>query len=369
MALEDDIKTLIERIPSVKGSLTTEEATKQALILPFIQALGYDIFNPNEVTAELTADIGTKQGEKVDYAILADKKPVILIECKKVGDPLTADERVSQLFRYFTATDARIGVLTNGIIYRFFTDLEASNKMDTTPFLEIDLENFNPGTLRLLSQFAKSFDVDKTIADASRLRYTSNMKEVLNSQFSQPEDDFVRWITNRVYTGRLTQSVMENFRTLARQSLHEFVNDHINTALKSLQSATLIQEDIDPSESEENAPGTAPDMAESQDSSELPTVEELDAFSIVKDLVQQVVDSEKVIVRDSKSYCAIHYENNRKPLCRLYFDGQQKRLGLFDGSRSDNGGLICSQFPIESVDDIHNYADQLRETARRYLES
>lgn len=369
MAIEEEIGKLIDRIPLVKGSLTTEEATKQALILPFIQALGYDIFNPDEVTAELTADIGTKQGEKVDYAILSDKKPVILIECKKVGDPLKADERVSQLFRYFTATDARIGVLTNGIIYRFFSDLEATNRMDTTPFLEIDLENFNPGTLRLLSQFAKSFDVDKTIADASRLRYTGKMKEVLNSQFNQPEDDFVRWIANRVYTGRLTQSVMENFRTLARQSLHEFVNDHINNALKSLQSATLIQEDIDPSESEGNAPSPVTDATESQKSSEIPTVEELDAFSIVKALVQNVVDAENVILRDSKSYCAIHYENNRKPLCRLYFDGQQKRLGLFDGSRGENGGLICSQVSIESVDDIHNHAEQLRETARRYLES
>ena len=363
MGLEDGITALVERIPRVKDALKTEEATKQSLILPFIQALGYDIFNPAEVTAELTADFGIKQREKVDYAILSNGKPVIIIECKKVEDTLVADERVSQLFRYFNSTEARIGVLTNGIVYKFFTDLEEPNKMDRTPFLEIDLEHFHPGTVKLLGQFAKGFDVAQTIEGADRLKHTNLMREVLSTQFSQPEDDFVRWLANRVTTRRLTQPVLEEFRILARQSLHEFVNSHISNALRSVQAGTLVREDD--GSPEDGAP--AENDAESRNTET--TVEELDAFAIVKSIAGDIVAPERIIIRDAQAYCAVNVDNRRKPICRFYFNGAQKRIGLFDGTRASSGALIVTQHDIESVDGIHAYAEQIRETARGYLES
>jgi len=133
MDFKDQIKQLGERVIRLKDQIQTEEATKNAFIMPFIQALGYDVFNPLEVVPEFTADIGIKKGEKVDYAIMKEGQPIILIECKWWGDNL--DVHNSQLFRYFHTTKSKFGLLTNGIQFRFYTDLMETNKMDEKPFL------------------------------------------------------------------------------------------------------------------------------------------------------------------------------------------------------------------------------------------
>ena len=187
MPLEDDIKAISGRIPALKERLTTEEATKQSLVLPFLQALGYNVFDPTEVEPEFTADVGTKQSERVDYAIMSDGAPVILIECKKISDNLSSDKRISQLFRYFSTTKTHIGVLTNGVLYQFFSDLESPNVMDTSPFLEVNLEALDASSLEQLGQFVKGFNVDETVEAASRLRYIGGMKYALTQQYNQPE--------------------------------------------------------------------------------------------------------------------------------------------------------------------------------------
>ena len=119
----DKVKQLSTRISTMKDNISTEEATKTSMIMPFFQLLGYDVFNPLEFVPEYTADFGIKKGEKVDYAIMDENnQPVILVEAKWCGEPL--DKHASQLFRYFSTTPAKFGVLTNGIIYRFYTDLD-----------------------------------------------------------------------------------------------------------------------------------------------------------------------------------------------------------------------------------------------------
>ncbi|WP_330570046.1 type I restriction endonuclease [Clostridioides difficile] len=137
MDFSDKINQFSKRIETLKNNLTTEEATKTALIMPLFQILEYDIFNPLEFMPEFIADVGVKKGEKVDYAILKDGKPLILIEAKCASDKLKKHD--AQLFRYFTATEAKFAILTNGIIYKFFTDLEEKNKMDEKPFLILNL--------------------------------------------------------------------------------------------------------------------------------------------------------------------------------------------------------------------------------------
>ena len=134
----EEIRNLSTRIIKQKDVIQTEEATKTAFVMPFINLLGYDVFNPTEVVPEYTADIGTKQGEKVDYAIFKDNEVIMLIECKKYGEDLS-DVHTSQLYRYFSVAHARIAVLTDGVLYRFYTDLEESNIMDTKPFLEFSI--------------------------------------------------------------------------------------------------------------------------------------------------------------------------------------------------------------------------------------
>ena len=372
MPIEDDIRAVAGRIPGLKERLTTEEATKQALILPFLQALGYNVFDPAEVVPEYTADIGTKQGEKVDYAIMLDDAPVMIIECKKASDILAAgnqvSRQVSQLYRYFsTDTQIHIGVLTNGIRYQFFSDLDSPNVMDTTPFLEVNLEDVNPGALEQLGQFAKGFNVDETVEAASRLRYINGMKEVLTKQFNSPEEDFVEWLGRRVYAGRMTQTVREKFTALTRRAFHEFVNDRITATLRTAQDLTQIQEESD----------INPQRAEPDDESDgqvqpkiVTTAEELQGHEIVKDIAQDVVDPERVTLRDSQSYCSILLDNNnRRLLCRFYFDRSQKYIGLFDGSRHSGGTLVEKRHSVDSLNDIYNHADQIRETVSRYLES
>lgn len=172
MDIIDRIRELAARIPKQREIIQTEEATKNAFIMPFISLLGYDVFNPTEVTPEFNADIGVKKGEKVDYAILKEGKPTILFECKHHSVDLKKTH-ASQLYRYFSVTDARFGVLTNGVVYCFFTDLDAPNKMDERPFFEFNLLDFKDSSVDELKKFSKAtFNISTILTTANELKYT-----------------------------------------------------------------------------------------------------------------------------------------------------------------------------------------------------
>lgn len=190
MSFFDDLKNFTQRIETLKDSIQTEEATKMSLIVPFFQLLGYDVFNPAEFFPEYTADVGIKKGEKVDYAIIVNNDPAILIECKWCGEPL--DKHGSQLFRYFGTSPAKFGILTNGIIYKFYTDLDELNKMDLTPFLEINLLDLKENLVNELKKFSKeAFDKDNILSTASELKYTNMIKEYLKKLLDEPSDEYV----------------------------------------------------------------------------------------------------------------------------------------------------------------------------------
>src|SRR4051812_22535333 len=229
----DKIRELSARIPKQRDLIQTEEATKNALIMPFISALGYDVFDPTEVTPELCADVGIKKGEKVDYAILRDSKPIMLFECKHHTADLSKIH-ASQLYRYFSVTEARFGVLTNGIMYWFYTDLEAPNKMDSKPFFEFNMLDVKEVTVEELKKFTKSaFDLNNILTTASELKYTREIKRILTDQMQEPSDDFVKFFASQVYTGRMTQAVREQFAQLTKQAFKHVINDQINDRLKT----------------------------------------------------------------------------------------------------------------------------------------
>ena len=166
MDFKDQIAQLASRVEKMLAQIQTEEATKNALVMPFIQIMGYDVFNPFEVNPEFIADLGIKKGEKVDYAIMKDGEPTILIECKHHLENL--DPHNSQLFRYFHTTKAKFGLLTNGLVYRFYTDLVERNKMDSTPFFEFKLTEVKEAEIAELKKFHKSyFDVENITNTAS----------------------------------------------------------------------------------------------------------------------------------------------------------------------------------------------------------
>jgi len=352
----DHLRALSTRIAATREMIQTEEATKNAMVMPFIQILGYNVFDPLEVTPELVADVGTKKGEKVDYAILRDGKPIMLFECKKCGGDLSINH-AGQLFRYFHVTDARFGVLTNGLVYRFFTDLEKPNKMDEKPFFEFNILDFKERDVEELKKFAKSaFDVDTVLATANHLKYTRTIQTRLAEWMTNPSEDFVRLVSaDLIGSRRFTPLIKEQFTTITRQAFEQFVGEKINDRLKGAMTpeSPTITEPV-------AAPSAPEPVAEPQHTT---SAEELEGFHIVRSIVREVVATRRVVMRDAQSYCAIILDdNNRKPICRLRFNNLQKlRLGLFGEGKEEE------QFPLESVDDIYGFAAQLRGAVSAYI--
>lgn len=363
MEFEDKLATLAAKLQQQKSAIQTEEATKTAFIMPFIQSvLGYDVFDPSEVVPEFTADVGTKKGEKVDYAICKGGQVQILIECKKLGDSLNLNH-ASQLYRYFGVTTARIAILTNGQVFQFFTDLDAPNKMDDKPFLVLDLLDIDDHVVPELKKITKpAFDIDSIINAAGELKYVSQLKRVLATQFNAPDDEFTRFMIARVYEGVITQRIREQFAPLVLKAVRQFLNDQANERLKSAITG------VRPQAVEAPAANSTPQSAEPADTEDedgkdkiVTLQEELDGFNIVRAIVRSEVDVKRVAARDTLSYFGVLLDdNNRKPICRLHFNRAQKYIGTFDANKTE------TRHPIDSVDDIFNFADQLRQAVKFY---
>lgn len=357
MDLIDKIQEITSRIPKQQDVIETEEATKNAFIMPFISALGYDVFNPSEVVPEFTADIGTKKGEKVDYAINKDGKTIILMECKWCGADLQANH-ASQLYRYFSATEARFGILTNGILYQFFSDIDEPNKMDSKPFFEFDMLNVEEHQINELKKFSKqTFALDEILNTASTLKYTRAIKKILDQEFEAPSDTFIRFFASQTYDGRLTQQVVEHFSKVTKDACKQFINDRINARLKS----ALQDNDEEPKQ-------PAINEAAPQDTSEsrngiITTEEEVEGYNIVKSIIREVVDLNRITMRDTKGYCGILLDNNnRKPICRLRFNSSNKYIGIIS-NKEEIKTLIAD------LNEIFNLSEQIKATIAEYEEA
>jgi len=231
MDLATKLADLQKRSVEHREVLLTEEAAKNALIMPFIQALGYDVFNPGEVIPEFTADVGTRKGEKVDYAIRIGGKINILIECKPSSVALNINH-ASQLFRYFSVTDARLAILTNGVVYQFYSDVEKPNKMDEKPFFTFSMDMLKPSDVKTLESFTKSaFDLDRIVDEATTLKTQSLLRQELEREIAAPSEEFVRVLASRVYEGRLTSAVKENFTKMVANSISSLIRDLVNERL------------------------------------------------------------------------------------------------------------------------------------------
>jgi predicted type IV restriction endonuclease len=360
MDFAERIRDLSLHLQKQLPHIQTEEATKNALIMPFISALGYNVFDPTEVTPELHADVGLKKGEKVDYAILRDGKPIILFECKWHGADLNK-EHASQLYRYFSVTEARFSVLTNGIIYRFYTDLEAPNKMDAKHFFEFNLTNYRDTDIEELKKFSKSaYDLTDILNTASELKYAREIQRIMAEQMQNPSEEFVRFFAAQLYPGRMTQAIRQQFTQTTQRALRQFITDQINERLKS---ALGVDHQLPPEKAPPPVP--APALASSVEEDEEKVVtssDEMEAFYTIRAMLHHLVGSKRVAMRDVQTYCGILLDNNnRKPICRLYFNGSQKYLGLFDNDQRKE-----ARVPIGDVDELHHYADRLTATIKFY---
>jgi hypothetical protein len=355
----DQLRVLAGRINNTKAMIQTEEATKNAMVMPFIQALGYNVFDPLEVTPELVADVGTKKGEKVDYAILRDGKPIMLFECKKSGGDLNINH-AGQLFRYFHVTEARFGVLTNGLVYRFFTDLEQPNKMDEKSFFEFNILDFNERDVDELKKFAKAaFDLDTILTTANDLKYTRAMHTKLAEWMKNPSEEVVRLLSaDLIGSKRFTPAVKDQFTVIAKRAFEQFLGERINERLKGAMTPGSLTIAEKPAIAEQQ-----PELSSANEPSVITSIEELEGFHTIRAMVRDIVNSKRVVMRDAQSYCAILLDdNNRKPICRLRFNNTQRlKLGFFNQQKEEE------QVPIESVDDLYKYAEQIRATLTSYL--
>jgi hypothetical protein len=357
--LETDLKLKLEqlhqRVNSLKEQINTEEATKNAFVMPFIQILGYDIFNPTEVIPEFICDIGTKKGEKVDYVIKRDGEPILIIECKHWKENVNAHN--SQLHRYYHVSKARFGVLTNGHVYNFYADLERPNIMDEKPFFTLDLSNLKDTSLKILENFTKNgYNLESILGNAESLKYIKAIRNEFDKELLEPTDDLVRLLVNRFFDKHLTANRMVVFKDYTKKAITASINELISSRLKSaLNINERAQADIKDMENDTVTPTTeGPKIVTSE--------EELEGALIIKSILREVVPANRIAFRDTQSYFGVLLDdNNRKPLCRLHFNSTNKYIELFHNGK-DNGERKL----VTSLDDIYNYKNELQSTAKSY---
>ncbi len=334
----EQITQFSKRIEHIKDNIWTEEATKTSIILPFFQMLGYDVFNPFEFVPEYTADTGIKKGEKVDYAILNDGEPLILIEAKSANTELTA-KHMNQLLRYFMVTKAKFGILTNGIIYRFYSDLEEANKMDIVPFFEFNLFDIKKDKVEELRQFHKdNFNLRSILNSASDLKYMSMVKDTISKQFQDPSDQLVRALIKNIYTGTKTQAVLDKFREIIRKALNEYMNDIITERLNSVISP----------ETELSTP------IEKQET--VLSVEEIRILDHIKTILN--TDVALTYKRTSRYACMQIGESSNKWICRIYF---QKSRNIFTLRKFKDTDYECEYF-FDAPEQLNEISDIIRDT-------
>ena len=356
MDFKDQIKQLGERVAKLKDQIQTEEATKNAFIMPFIQALGYDVFNPTEVVPEFISDIGLKKGEKIDYAIFKDGSPTILIECKHWAQNLNIHD--GQLLRYFHVSKAKFGLLTNGIVYRFYSDLVAANKMDEKPFLEFNINEIKDNQVEELKKFHKSiFDADSITNTASELKFMNELKQLIQQELINPTPDFVKHFARQVYPSVVTAKVLEQFTNLTKKSIQQHISDLITERLKT----ALTKED---EETKKQEAVQALEQAKLDEVKVVTTEEELEGFMIVKTILRQKISATRITHRDAQSYFAILLDdNNRKTICRLYLNGSKKFFVTLDDQKKE------VKNEINSLDDIFKHSETLLKIVDNYDKS
>lgn len=347
----DQIKSLGAQVSKQREFIKTEESTKNALILPFISTLGYNVFDATEVIPEYDANFGQKLGYKCDYAVFRDGKPIMLFECKWGGRELEKKDE-DQLRQYFAACpDAKIAVVTNGLLYRFFMDLEKENVMDKKPFLEFDVLNIKPNLTDALKRFTKSsFDIEEIMGAARNLKYTGEILRIVGEEFASPSEDFVRFFAGRVHDGKLTAKIVQKFTEITGAALKQYINDRISETVRGVLEKTEA-----PNSGDSLPPFPVEPVIEE------PTSEETDAYHIIRALLYTAVSPARIFPRNFKSHCGILLDDSKKkPICRLYLDGEQKYVGFCDEPKKEN------KESITTLNDLYPHAERLKRIVENY---
>jgi len=353
--MKDAIKALATKINSEEERkfITNEAQTRSYFIEPLLEILGYDTRNPREVIPEFSADYGNKKAAKVDYAILVNKPlnpenidPDILVECKHWDEDLKNHE--DQLERYFNTgkTNAKLGILTNGVQYRFYTDIDKDNNLDPEPFLIFDFENYKDNLIEALEIFRKNdFDEKNMREVALKLKNTEGIKNIIKEQFSNPSEEFIKFIAKQVNAKRLQGERLNEFRETIITSFSQLIGEKADSILNKLKEGVSSQ-------NTENQFKEKPKIVTTSD--------EIDGLNIIKAIVRKKIPLTDLIEKDTQSYFAISYKKQYQPICRLHFNNEQKYIGILDSSKKE------IRYKINSLDDIYNYESNLLGSIKSY---
>lgn len=326
MGFKEELQKLSIQIKERKEYITNEEMTKQSLIIPFVQILGFDVFNPLEVRPEYVADFGKKKGEKVDYALFKDNCPIIFVEAKSVNENLLNHD--AQLARYFNAaTDVKLAVLTNGIEYKFFTDLNANNVMDDSPFLDINFLQLKDMDIENLSKLRKdAFDKDSFITYAEELVYTSVLNDNLKNLLKNPSDEFIRFIIKDFSETRVTSNVIERFRPLVKKAISNAVLDIVSKGLYQDEAAAAVKVEADTTQN--NAELNLEDEVNlPRKKNIVTTMDEMKAFEIIKHLLEsENKEIGTINYKDTTNYFSIYVGSVTRWFARLNLDAGNKNI-------------------------------------------
>lgn len=318
------LKDHIDHVKRVGTHCSTEETTKQALILPLLDILGFNPYDPTKVLAEFSADFpGAKSAERVDYALYCNGQPVMFIEAKPFAANLT--NHAPQLSRYFNSSlGVTIGAITNGKEWRFFTDLINTNVMDEKPFLTIDFTKHNAEELTQLAEFKHdNFHAEKLRYFAEENQYIQQFKVVIQRSINEADLDFVRYVAQQANIPRqLNTKFLESIQPFVKQAVEQAISD---TVVKGLSAPTIITAQpieiaINDTDTRSEAPDTAADIINTDNNKIITTVNEQSLYHIV----QELLPAHELTAKDTESYFSVLYQNkNNRWLFR--YDVNRKR--------------------------------------------
>lgn len=319
-AFRDRLAAHAEHVKKVGKVCTTEETTKQALILPLLDILGFSAFDPNKVRAEYQADFkGVKAGERVDYALFCDGTPVMFIEAKPFSEQ--PSNHCPQLSRYFNATpEVSICAITNGQEWRFFTDLTNKNIMDAEPFLTIDVTNINDSDIAQLYQFRHDqFQPEALRTLAEESIYLMAFTDAITESLKEVDIDFVRYVAGRANIQKqFTQRFLESIQHIVKQAVQNTISSMVVSGLSSQKPP---KEDepmptVEPQKTDPTAPYTDP-----ENSKIVTTYAERRFLDIIKSILPAEANIE---AKDTESYFNVLLDGKTNRWIVRYFDNKQR---------------------------------------------
>jgi hypothetical protein len=229
--------------------------------------------------------------------------------------------------------------------------------MDEKPFLEIDLTDLKMNQIEELKKFHKAyFDLDNILSSASELKYTGELKGILINEFANPSPDFVKLLAKQVYDGLITSKLLNQFTSLVKKSISNHINDIISERLKSALKAET-PENV-------NINVESPAIEMEKDNKIVTTEEEMEAFFIVKSILRLKIQSDRITYRDTQTYFSILIDdNNRKLICRLYFNSPTNKMIAFVGDDKKE-----VRYKIQSLDEIYNYSEQILIAVEKFIQ-